>query len=86
MDVMGYYLLFAFSTSLTACYSWFWPILSNARNKGVTNSLTKSPVLSIVIYILITTVIAPIIVFPILIPKMGESFARGLERELLKSD
>jgi len=54
--------------------------------QGVKNALTKAPILGIVIYILVTAIIAPVIVLPILVPKMGENFARGLERELLKSD
>lgn len=86
MDLIGYYLLFAFSTSLTACYVWFWPILQQAQTRGISNALTRAPVLSIFIYILVTALIAPVIVLPLLVPKMGDSFARGLERELMKSD
>ena len=54
--------------------------------QGVTNALTRAPILGIVIYILVTALIAPVIVLPLLVPKMGENFARGLERELLKQD
>jgi hypothetical protein len=86
MDLIGYYLLFAFSTSLTACYVWFWPLLQKAMAQGVKNALTKAPILGVFIYILVTALIAPVIVLPILVPKMGENFARGLERELLKPD
>jgi hypothetical protein len=86
MDLIGYYLLFAFSTSLTACYIWFWPLLQKAMAQDVKNALTKAPILGIVIYILVTALIAPVIVLPLLIPQMGENFARGLERELLKQD
>jgi ABC-type transport system involved in multi-copper enzyme maturation permease subunit len=86
MDLMGYYLLFAFSTSLTACYFWFWPMLQEAIKKSVNNALTRAPVLSIVIYIMVTALIAPVIVLPLLVPTMGEKFARGLQREIMKQD
>jgi hypothetical protein len=86
MDLIGYYLLFAFSTSLTACYVWFWPILQKAKTSGVTHALTRAPVLAVTIYIIVTAMIAPLIVLPLLIPHMGEKFAVGLERELMKPD
>jgi hypothetical protein len=86
MDLIGYYLLFAFSTSITACYFWFWPLLQKAKANGVTNALTRAPILSVVIYVVVTAIIAPVIVLPILIPSMGEKFAIGLERELTKQD
>ena len=86
MDLIGYYLLFAFSTSLTACYVWFWPLLQKAKEKGVENALTKAPVLGIIVYILVTALIAPVIVLPLLIPSMSDNFVRGLERELMKKD
>jgi len=86
MDLIGYYLLFAFSTSLTACYVWFWPILKQAKEKGVENVLTKAPVLGIIVYILVTALIAPVIVLPLLVPSMSDNFVRGLERELMKKD
>ena len=83
---MGYYLLFALSTSITACYVWFWPILQQAKVKGISNALTKAPVLAILVFIVVTTLVAPVIVLPLIVPDMGESFARGLERELMKQD
>jgi ABC-type multidrug transport system permease subunit len=86
MDLIGYYLLFAFSTSITACYVWFWPILQQTKEKGVTNALTNAPILSIVVYVIVTALIAPVIVLPLLVPSMGEKFAIGLERELMKKD
>lgn len=86
MALIGYYLLFAFSTSLTACYVWFWPLLQKAISQNVKNALTRAPVLAVVTYIIVTAFIAPVIVLPLLVPKMGENFARGLERALLESD
>lgn len=86
MDLIGYYLLFAFSTSMTSCYVWFWPILQKARAQQVENSLTANPLLGIVVYIMVTAFAAPIIVLPLLIPSMSDSFIRGLEREMLKPD
>lgn len=86
MELIGYYLLFAFSTSITACYIWFWPIIQKAKAKGVNNTITQSPILGVIVYIIVTAIIAPAIVLPLLFTKMGENFARGLERALMESD
>jgi hypothetical protein len=86
MELIGYYLLFAFSASLTSCYVWFWPILQKAESQKLENTLTLNPVLSSVVYIGVTTLVAPFIVLPLLVPSMGDSFVRGLEREMLKPD
>jgi len=84
MDLIGYYLLFAFSASLTSCYVWFWPILQKAKAQSIQNSLTESPALGILVYVVITALVAPLVVLPLLVPSMGDSFVRGLEREMLK--
>jgi ABC-type enterochelin transport system permease subunit len=86
MDLIGYYLLFAFSASLTSCYVWFWPIIQKAKNLGIKNTITTNPILSMFVHVIVTTLVAPVVVLPLLIPSMSESFVRGLEREMLKPD
>ena len=86
MELIGYYILFAFSVSLTACYFWFWPLLQKAKASKVKNSFTEYPILSTVIYILISTVVAPLLVFPILNSNMAIRFETGLKKEMLKPD
>jgi hypothetical protein len=86
MGIIEYYLLFAFSTSITACYIWFYPLLQKARHNNVENGFTKNPKLSIVVYILVSTVVAPLLVLPLLFTKYAEAFERGLSKEILKQD
>jgi len=86
MDLIGYYLLFALSAAITACYVWFWPMLQQAKAKGISNELTNSPLLAILVFITITTLIAPIVILPLIIPGVDKSFASGLEREVMKQD
>jgi hypothetical protein len=86
MGVIEYYLLFAFSTSFTACYLWFYPLLQKARSNNVENGFTKNPKLSIFIYIIISTIVAPFLVLPLLFTKYAEAFERGLSKEILKQD
>jgi hypothetical protein len=86
MGLIEYYVLFAFSTSLTVCYLWFWPLLAKARLQNITNSFTGYPILSTLIYILISALIAPVLVLPLLSNDMAEKFERGLSKEILKQD
>jgi hypothetical protein len=86
MGLIEYYVLFAFSTSITACYLWFWPLLQKARAQNITNSFTGYPVLSTIIYIFISAFIAPVLIMPLLSNSMAEKFEHGLSKEILKQD
>ena len=86
MELIGYYLLFAFSTSLTACYFWFWPLVQQARREQISNTFAEYPKTSVVVYVLVSTVVAPLLVFPLLSERMAQQFQAGLAREILKQD
>lgn len=86
MGLIEYYLLFAFSTSFTAWYLWFWPLMRKAKADNISNQFTKYPILSSVIYILVSAIISPILVIPLLSSTHAEAFERGLATELLKQD
>ena len=79
-------MLFAFSTSITACYLWFWPLLRKAKSQDIKNSFTDNPILSSLIYIFISAFIAPILLMPLLSNDMAEKFERGLSKEILKQE
>lgn len=86
MGVIECYVLFALSTSITACYLWFWPLLQKAKSQNITNSFTENPKLSTVIYIIISTVVAPILVLPLVSNTLAEKFELGLSKEILKQE
>ena len=86
MELIGYYLLFAFSTSITACIFWFWPLVQQARKSDIENTFTKYPKTSVVVYVLVSTVVAPLLVLPMFSERMAQQFSSGLAREILKQD
>jgi hypothetical protein len=86
MELISYYLLFALSTAIAACYLWFWPMVQQAKAQGVENSFTEYPVLSTVVYVLISTVVAPLLVPPMLSESIAQRFQAGLHREIFKQD
>jgi hypothetical protein len=86
MELISYYLIFALSTAIAACYLWFWPMVQQAKAQGVENSFTEYPVLSTVVYVLISTVVAPLLVPPMLSESIAQRFQAGLHREIFKQD
>lgn len=86
MELIAYYLLFAFSTSITACIFWFWPLVQQARREQISNTFTEYPKISVVIYVLVSAVVAPLLVLPLLSERMAKQFETGLAREILKQD
>ena len=84
MELIGYYALFAFSTSITACIFWFWPLMQQAREAGIQNTFTEYPKTSTVIYVLVSSIVAPLLLPPMFSEQMAKKFSSGLAREILK--
>ena len=84
MELIGYYALFAFSTSITACIFWFWPLMQQARETGVQNTFTEYPKTSTVIYVLVSSLVAPLLFPPMFSEQMAPTFSSALAREILK--
>jgi hypothetical protein len=86
MELIGYYLLFALSIAITACYLWFWPMVQQAKTMGIQNSFTQYPKISTLVYILVSAVVAPLLLPPMLSETMAQRFQAGLHREIFKQD
>lgn len=76
--MLEYYLIFALATSIFALIDVFMPVLKEAKEFGVRNVLTENPKLSYFIYVCISTLIAPMIVLPLLVPSMNTRFRNSL--------
>ena len=83
MGLIEYYIIFALATACACCYEFFWPTIEEARVLGVQNEFTEYPVLSAIIYIGISTIVAPILVIPLLSTKSGERFRNGLRNTIV---
>lgn len=86
MELIGYYVLFACSLAISASYFWFWPILQEAKASGIQNSFTNYPTLSLIVYCLISTVVAPLLILPMVSSAAALQFEIGLRKEMLKPD
>ena len=54
------------------------PVLREAKDSGVQNTLTMNPKLSYLIYVCISGIIAPLILLPLLVPSMNIRFRQSL--------
>lgn len=86
MELIAYYLLFAFSTSITACIFWFWPLVKQAQEGEIVNSFTRYPKTSVLVYVVVSAAVAPLLVLPLLSEQMAKQFESGLAKEILKQD
>lgn len=80
MGLIEYYLIFAITTSIFALIDVYVPTLKEAISKDVKNSLTANPKTSYVIYFIITAIIAPLVILPMLVPSMNERFRNSLSK------
>ena len=76
--MLEYYIIFALATSIFALIDVFMPVLKEAKEFGVRNVLTENPKLSYFVYFCISTIIAPMLVIPLLVPSMNIRFRASL--------
>lgn len=86
MGLIELYLIFALTTSITCCLLFFLPILGEARNSGIDNEFTRYPVVSTITYIVISTIMAPFLILPILSESKAENFRRGLRESVMSTE
>jgi uncharacterized membrane protein YdjX (TVP38/TMEM64 family) len=86
MGLIEYYLIFALTTSLFALIDIFYPTLKRAQAEGVDNTLTQNPKLSYFVYVCITTIIAPLVFLPLIIPSLNQRFREGIEKTVYAAD
>lgn len=67
----------AFATGLTAWYTIWYPCITEAQDIGIKNELTLNPTLSGLVYIVIATLIFPVMIVVLLLPT--DLFAKTLE-------
>ena len=86
MGVIEYYIIFALATAIAACYEFLIPLINEARDEGIKNSLTTNKWLSCFIYISISTIVAPFLIIPVLFPGPAKSFREGLAKIVFEED
>ena len=86
MEIVVYYIIFALATALTTLVRYYIPVLRQCRLQGVRNAITENPLLGITVFVMVTSVLAPVLVTTLLVPSHGYQFVEGLYRSMSDSD
>ena len=81
---MWWYAIFAGTTSIVAGYELFWPVLKSLRITHPELQIVQSMWLSMMVFMTMALVLAPLIILPCVWPSKGERFRRKLWESLLK--
>lgn len=82
MQVLWFYLLFALTTSFTAHYELIFPVLDILEISEPTNNVIVYKKTFIFCTFLVALLLAPLIIFPSLVPSIGEHFRNGFLKGL----
>lgn len=82
MLIIEYYILFCIATSITALLDIFWPVIKQARADGIFNEVTEYPIFSLFVFFIINTIIAPLLIFVVLVPSLNEQAVKGLSKSI----
>lgn len=80
MSFIEYYIIFALTTSIFALIDVFIPLLNEVRADQVVNVLTENPKLSCLVYFCLTTLTAPFVILPMIIPSMNVRFRESMAK------
>lgn len=86
MGLIEYYIIFALATGIACWYEFYWPVMKEASNANIDNVTTRHPVLSSIVYIVISTIIAPVLIAPFLSTRKSEQFRQGLRKGIFEQD
>jgi hypothetical protein len=86
MDWLIIYIVFALTTSICAWLFYYLPVMRIIKQRGIQNTFTNSPILSSVVYIVISTIIAPSVFLPLFSEAHGKMFRNALLEEMSKQD
>ena len=79
-------LIAAIATGISAWYHFYFKNIKLAIASGITNHFTNTPILSGVTFLLISIVVSPLMLLPVLIPSVQESFNKGIQTVILAED
>ena len=86
MDALTIYLVFALTTGICCWLFFYVPIAKEAKQIGIDNTFTRSPIISSITYICVSTLIAPSLFIPLFSQERGKLFRQALRSEILKQD
>jgi len=82
MEIVYWYILFAITTSATAVYELYVPVMRALEEANEENTVIEYKYISYFVFIVFTLGLAPLMLFPCIIPSFGERFRIALIKSL----
>jgi uncharacterized membrane protein len=82
MDLVGWYLLFAVTTSLASIYELWSPVMGQLSREEPDHNMIQYKFISYMIFFTSGVLLAPIMVFSCIIPSFSERFRTALLKSL----
>ena len=76
------YISMALATSLVCWWYLFWPAVRDAQLDEIENDITRSPYLSSIVFVIINTILAPLVIFAIFVPSAFEGAKQGITKAI----
>ena len=83
MSFIFFYSLFAITTGISALYELLMPVMQQRALEGFE---IKSTLMTYLVFLVIASIIAPLVFFSCVIPKMGDTFKKALYKGLFTKD
>ena len=75
--IIKIYLLFAATTAIHAYFRFYMPAINEAMELGIEKNFTNSRYIGAFVFTIIAFLVAPLMVLPCIIPRVGESFMKS---------
>lgn len=86
IDILQYYLLFCLTTAFAGLFIFYRPVLKAALECEIENALTRAPLLSQFVYVVISVLVAPALFLAIIFPEIHAVFYQSLETVVFDED
>jgi hypothetical protein len=84
IELLYGYLAFALATGIVSWLYLFRPCLKEAQLLGIKNEITDSPGLTSIVWILINTLIAPVVFLIVIVPTFFNSALAGVRKSMFE--
>lgn len=86
IEILQYYCLFCLTTSFAALFIFYRPVLKAALECEIENALTRAPLLSQCVFVVVSTLVAPALFLAVVFPEIHKIFYESLETVVFDED
>lgn len=86
MEVIVMLLIGMLTTAIMAWYKFFYSFYKEAQELDIDNPVTRNGVVSHITFFCLFIIASPLMFIPVIVPSVGERFAKGMREAILAED